>query len=309
MKMLPKNCIAISRLSGWLLALCMAPAMAGTAVGTVTQVNGPLLLKRADGVIKAIALNSFVEQGDTLVTERNTYAQLKFADDSEVTLRPDTQLKIEVLAYNTGAATNMDTVFSLAKGAVQIRTGAAARTTPENIKLVMPSLLNPITSVMLDRKAGTTFVAEYVAVSAASQLAGFDSRQLAARYPAVLLASANVGYRSDAPTLSLPKAWDAAQQLAQLAPPRPSSSTGSGLTPGLYVHVIDGMIQLSNRGGVQQFAAGQFGFTGSIVQPPVVVPTNPGIKFNPPPAFQSSTGPQSSSSSSSKPKTVDCEVR
>ena len=285
------------------------PAVAGMAVGTVTQVNGPLLLKRADGAIKAIALNSFVEQGDTLVTEKNTYAQLKFADDSEVTLRPDTQLKIEVLAYNAGAATNMDTVFSLASGAVQIRTGAAARTTPENIKLVMPSLLYPISSVMLDRKAGTTFVAEYVAGSAASQLAGFDSRHLVARYPAMLLASANVGYRSDAPTLSLPKAWDAAQQLAQLASPRPPSSTGSGLPPGLYVHVIDGIINLSNRGGVQNISTGQFGFTGSIVLPPVVVPTNPGIRFNPPPAFQSSTGPQSSGSSSSKPKTVDCEVR
>ena len=314
----PKKFIAINSLCGWLVALCFMPAVAGTAVGTVTQVNGPLLLKRADGVIKAIALNSFVEQGDTLVTERNTYAQLKFADDSEVTLRPDTQLKIEVLAYNAGAATNMDTIFSLAKGAVQIKTGAAARTTPENIKLVMPSLLNPISSVMLDRKAGTTFVAEYVAGSAASQLAGFDSRQLVARYPAMLLASANVGYRSDAPTLSLPKAWAAAQQLAQLPPPlsrsppqprpRPPSSTGSGLAPGLYVHVIDGMIQLSNSGGVQQFAAGQFGFTGSVVQPPMIVPTNPGIKFNPPPAFQSSTAPQSGSSSN-KPKTVDCEVR
>lgn len=296
MKTLPKNCIAISRLSGWLLALCMAPAMAGMAVGTVTQVSGPLLLKRADGVIKAIALNSFVEQGDTLVTEKNTYAQLKFADDSELTLKPDTQLKIEVLAYSAGAPSNMDTVFSMARGSVQIRTGAATRSTTENIKLVMPSLLDPIASVVLDRKAGTTFVAQYVA--------GMTGSQLAARYPAVVLASSMSSYRSDAPLLSLPAGWDAPQRLAQLTPPRTT-----GLAPGLYVHVIDGLIQLSNRGGVQQFAAGQFGFTGSIVQPPVIVPKNPGIQFSPPPAFQSSTGPQSSSSSSSKPKTVDCEVR
>ena len=296
MKTLPKNCIAISRLSGWLLALCMAPAMAGTAVGTVTQVSGPLLLKRADGVIKAIALNSFVEQGDTLVTEKNTYAQLKFADDSELTLKPDTQLKIEVLAYSAGAPSNMDTVFSMARGSVQIRTGAVARSTTENIKLVMPSLLDPIASVVLDRKAGTTFVAEYVA--------GSTGTQLAARYPAVVLAAGGSSYRSDAPLFYLPANWDEPQRLAQLAPPKPG-----GLAPGLYVHVIDGLIQLSNRGGVQQFAAGQFGFTGSVVQPPVIVPKNPGIQFNPPPAFQSSSGPQSSSNPSNKPKTVDCEVR
>lgn len=306
MMTLPKKCIAINSLRGWLLALCVAPALAGTAIGTVTQVNGPLLLQRADGSVKAIALNSFVEQGDTLVTEKNTYAQLKFADDSEVTLKPGTQFKIEVLAYNAGASSNMDTVFSMAAGAVQIRTGAAPRSNPENIKLVMPNLLDPVSSVVLDRKAGTTFVAEFVAGSAASQLARFDSRQLAARYPAVQLASAESAYRSDAPSVSLPKNWDTPLLLAQLAlPTAPKPPT---LAPGLYVHVIDGLIQLTNRGGVQQFAAGQFGYTASVTQPPVMVPKNPGIQFTPPPAFQSSTAPQSSSSSS-KPKTVDCEVR
>jgi hypothetical protein len=140
MMTLPKKCIAINSLRGWLLALCVAPALAGTAIGTVTQVNGPLLLQRADGSIKAITLNSFVEQGDTLVTEKNTYAQLKFADHSEVTLKPNTQLKIEALVDTAGAANSLDTVFSMRTGAIQIKTGAAARAKPESIKLVMPNL-------------------------------------------------------------------------------------------------------------------------------------------------------------------------
>lgn len=302
--MQPKKCIATSSLCAWLVALCVSPAMAGTAVGTVTHVNGPLLLKRADGTIKAIALNSFVEQGDTLVAEKNTYAKLKFADDSEVTLKPDTQLKIDVLVFSDGAAKNMDTVLSLSKGAVQIKTGATAGATPESIRLVMPSLLDPVASVTLDRKAGTTFVAQYVEASAENRLARYDSKQLAARYPALRLAAVEPAYRSDAPVFALPKNWDAPQLLAQVTAP----SSGPGLAPGLYVHVIDGLIQLTNSGGSQNFAAGQFGFTPSFKQPPVILPTNPGIQFTPPPAFSSSTGP-SSSSSSSKPKTVDCEVR
>lgn len=299
----PKKCIAINSLGFWLVALCVTPALAGTAVGTVTQVSGPLLLKRTDGAIKAIALNSFVEQGDTLVTEKNTYAQLRFADHSELTLKPGTQLKIEVLVFNASAAENMDTVFSMTKGSIQIKTGAAARAKTENIKLVMPSLLDPVASVVLDRKVGTTFVAEYVAGSASSQLAGFDSWQLAARYPAVRLASAESTYRTDTRSFSLPVHWDAPQLLAQLAPPKPA-----GLAPGLYVHVIDGIINLSNKGGTQSFSAGQFGYTASFVQPPVIVPKNPGIQFNPPPVFQSSSGPQVGSSSN-KAAAVDCVVR
>ena len=300
----PKKCIAISSLCVWLVALSATSAFAGTAVGTVTQVSGPLLLKRADGAIKAIALNSFVEQGDTLVTEKNTYAQLKFADDSEVTLKPGTQLKIEVLAFNAGAASNMDTVFSMTQGGVQIKTGAAPRATPENIRLVMPSLLDPAASLVLDRKAGSMFIAEYVAGTAETKFARFDSRQLTARYPAVLLASAESAYRTDAPSLTLPKNWDAAEVLAQLTLPSPTGARA----PGLYVQVLDGLIHVTNPAGTQNFAAGQFGYTASPVQPPVMVPKNPGILFTPPPAFQSSTAPQSSSSSS-KPKTVDCEVR
>jgi hypothetical protein len=58
------------------------------------------------------------------------------------------------------------------------------------------------------------------------------------------------------------------------------------LLAGLYVQVLGGQIQMSNGAGTQLFSAGQFGFTGSFTQPPVVLPQNPGIQFAPPPTFQ-----------------------
>ncbi len=301
---LPRKCIATKALCVLLLALGVAPAMAGTAIGTVTQLNGPLLLKRADGVVKAIALHSFVEQGDVLVSEKNTYAQLTFADASEITLRPSTQLKIEVFTFNENRAENLESVFSLAKGAVQLRTGLTGAPRADGIKLIAPSLLNPMASITVSRTAGTTFVAEFNA-DPETRLALWDSKRLAAQFPGVQLAMADSASRSDAPLLALRANWDAALQLAQLKPP---AQQPGGLAPGLYVHVIDGIINLSNRGGTQSFSAGQFGYTASFVQPPVIVPANPGIRFTPPPAFSSSSAP-SSGSSGSKPKTVDCEVR
>jgi hypothetical protein len=60
---------------------------------------------------------------------------------------------------------------------------------------------------------------------------------------------------------------------------------GDKLAPGLYVQVLDGAISLSNKGGSQNFSAGQFGYTPNFNQPPVVLPSNPGIQFTPPPAF------------------------
>lgn len=60
--------------------------------------------------------------------------------------------------------------------------------------------------------------------------------------------------------------------------------------PGLYVQVLDGLIHLSYPGGSTNFAPGQFGYTPTPTQPPIVVPVNPAIKFNPPPSFGLSAG-------------------
>jgi len=91
--------------------------------------------------------------------------------------------------------------------------------------------------------------------------------------------------------------------LAPAYAPTPAPAT---LAPGLYVQVLDGMINLSNPSGTTNFAAGQFGYTASLQQPPVIVPANPGMQFTPPPAF---SAPSSGGSAANKSGTVDCMVR
>ena len=85
--------------------------------------------------------------------------------------------------------------------------------------------------------------------------------------------------------------------------------TIGGLNPGLYVQVLDGMINVSNGGGAQNFTAGQFGFTPGFTQPPVILPNNPGLQFTPPPSFSSTTGGTQNGNSGNKPGDVDCIVR
>jgi hypothetical protein len=82
--------------------------------------------------------------------------------------------------------------------------------------------------------------------------------------------------------------------------------TPTTLAPGLYVQVLDGLITVSNPSGTTNFAAGQFGYTPNIQQPPVLVPANPAMQFTPPPAFSATP---SGSSTANKSGTVDCEVR
>jgi hypothetical protein len=101
--------------------------------------------------------------------------------------------------------------------------------------------------------------------------------------------------------LALLAALVSSSALAQLTLPSPSAVRA----PGLYVQVLDGLIHVTNPSGTSNFSAGQFGFTPSVKQPPVLIPKTPVIPFTPPPAFNTST-PQSGSN---KSNTVDCEVR
>lgn len=239
---LPRNCIATKALLFALLLFAATLARAGEMAGIVTHLSGPLLAKKADGTVKILAQKSTVEQGDTLVSEKNTYARIKFTDNSEITLRPDSQLKIDSFSFDEAKPENDNAAFELIKGGLRAITGILGKRNKERVSMRTPTATIGI--------RGTTYIAEYIPV--------------------------------------LPVAGERA--------------------PGLYVQVLDGMINLSNSGGSQNFAAGQFGFTPSFNQPPVILPANPGIKFTPPPAFSPATASNGDTSGTS-PNDLNCEVR
>jgi hypothetical protein len=275
-----KKCIAINLL--FLLALsCMASmSYAGQVAATVTRLSGLLMVKKADGTVKILAVKSALEEGDTLTTEKNTYAQIKFVDNSEVTLKPSTTFKIEAFAFDTAKPDADNASFNLVKGGLRSVTGLLGKRNNEKFALKTPTATIGI--------RGTTFIAEYVE----------PSEETKAAWTAYNFAS----------TAALgDSAVIAPLQLAQNAPIPP---TPGARAPGLYVQVIDGLIHVANPAGATNFSAGQFGYTPNFRQPPVLVPQNPGIQFTPPPAFSSSNAPSGSGSGSgNKGAAVDCEVR
>lgn len=289
MKQLKKR-TAIKALAWVALLLATGMAWAAQVAGTVTHLSGPLMARKTDGTAKILSLKSEVEQGDTLVTQKNTYAQIKMIDNSEITLRPDTTFKIEQFAFDAGKPEEDNAAFNLVKGGLRSVTGLLGKRNKEKFALKTPSATIGI--------RGTTFIVQYVAPDEGS---GEGSDEAA---PATA-ALQSYWQASTAALGSLAVAGVAPLQLAQNMPP--AAPKAPGLAPGLYVSVIDGAINLSNKGGTQNFSAGQFGYTASFNKPPVVVPTNPGIKFTPPPAFSTSAKPNAGSSG--KSTNVDCEVR
>jgi hypothetical protein len=104
------------------LMLWSAVAFSGQAA-TVTHLSGPLAARKSDGATKAISIGSKIDEGDTVVTEKRTYARLKFNDGSEVTLKPNSQFKIEKFSYDQGKPKDDAASFSLIKGGLRTITG------------------------------------------------------------------------------------------------------------------------------------------------------------------------------------------
>lgn len=276
-----KKCTAIKALLFCALMAMGALAWAAQVAGTIVNLSGPLLARKADGTVKILAVKSEVEQGDTLTAERNTYAQIRFVDNSEITLKPNTTFKIEAFAYDEGKPEADSASFSLVKGGLRSVTGLLGKRNKEKFALKTPAATIGI--------RGTTFIADYL-----PQDAQAEAQALAAHQAYLLASTAGLGGAAGAVPL----------QLAQMPPPR----SPGGLAPGLYVHVIDGLIHLSNPSGTQNFSAGQFGFTPNFQQPPVIVPKNPGLLFTPPPAFNMSMATPAGGAAP-KSSMVDCEVR
>ena len=116
----------------------LLPALAwAEGVGTITHLGGVLRATRADGASRILSVKSEVREGDTLKTEKNTYARIKFVDGGEVVLRPETVFKVDAYAYRpTPEPEHKDNIlFSLLKGGLRSVTGLLGKRSPDAFKL------------------------------------------------------------------------------------------------------------------------------------------------------------------------------
>ncbi|MBC3907232.1 FecR family protein [Undibacterium umbellatum] len=274
----------------FLAALCLSCALsfAAQVAGTVTHLSGPLIAKKADGAVKVLSLQSAIEQGDTLIAEKDTYARIKFADNSEIVLRPNTQIKIDQFSFEEDKPNNDGFTMTLVKGGLRAVTGLLGKRNKERFGLNTPTASIGI--------RGTTFIVEYVAPD--SSVAAYNMATTAA-----LQTTGSDGRTSrsdaDAPVTAILPLQLAANEVP---------GSGSGRVPGLYVQVLDGTIFLRNSTGSLDVTTGQFGFAVSFNKPPVILPNNPGMQFTPPGSFPVNLT-QDNASNESKSGSLICEVR
>lgn len=118
--------------------LLSAPVAYAQAVGSVTNLSGMLVARSADGASRVLAVHSQVREGDTLLTQRDTYARVVFKDDAEVVLQPETRLVVKRYAYDPDQPRRDKVELSLTQGGMRSTTGKLARRSADAAVITTP---------------------------------------------------------------------------------------------------------------------------------------------------------------------------
>lgn len=121
----PQN-LVVNFLAATAALLCAASVSAAPA-GRVADLSGSLVAQKADGRKLALAVDSEVEEGDTLTTYDDSRASIRFRDGGTVLLKPASQFRIQEFGFVAEEPAKDNAVFALLKGGLRAVTGLVGK--------------------------------------------------------------------------------------------------------------------------------------------------------------------------------------
>jgi hypothetical protein len=114
----------LNSFAGLLILVVAAGApLAHADKGTVTHLSGVLSAKKPDGTIRVLAERSEIATGDVLTSERNTYANIRFSDGTQMTMKPASSVKLDKFAFQQDKPQEDSFAISLLTGGLRLVTG------------------------------------------------------------------------------------------------------------------------------------------------------------------------------------------
>lgn len=109
------------------LTLGMLHSAYAASTAVVLNTSGIVSAQRQDGTVRTLSKNSTVEVGETISTEKGSYARFKFSDGGELTLQPETSVKIDDYGFDESKPEKDSFVFSLIKGGLRSISGLVGK--------------------------------------------------------------------------------------------------------------------------------------------------------------------------------------
>lgn len=104
-----------------------AGAALAAGAGQIQHLSGTLSVQRPDGSVRILSQKSEVNPGEVLTTQKDSYAQINMTDGSSMTLRPNTQVKIENYRFVQDKPQDDSAFFRLVKGGLRTVTGLVGK--------------------------------------------------------------------------------------------------------------------------------------------------------------------------------------
>ena len=123
MSHLLKNRFAVLVMAAGLSAASFALAQDAS----VAQLHGTVSVKKADGTVRILSRHSQVGSGDTISTERDSYALIRFRDGAPVLLKPGTAVRLDTFSFSESKPQDDLFTYSLLHGGLRAATGTIGR--------------------------------------------------------------------------------------------------------------------------------------------------------------------------------------
>lgn len=118
------------------MAYAAAGRPATEVAGKVGNMSGTLVVQRLDGTVTVVGPKSDIYAGDMLITAKDSYAQVEMNDGTRMTMRPNSNLRIESYQFRKEAPKEDNVILRLLKGGFRTVTGLIGkRGNPDAYKL------------------------------------------------------------------------------------------------------------------------------------------------------------------------------
>ena len=107
--------------------VALSGGVVAAGAGQIQHLSGTLSVQRADGSVRILSQKSEVNPGEVLTTQRDSYAQINFSDGSSMTMRPNTQMKLESYQFIQDKPQEDSAFFRLIKGGLRTVTGLVGK--------------------------------------------------------------------------------------------------------------------------------------------------------------------------------------
>lgn len=106
-----------------------------SVVGRVAFIKGKVSAKKEGKEIRTLTSGAPLYESDEITTDQNAYVVLVFRDQSRVTLKAETEFKIEKYNYDTEDPESDGSFFRLVKGGMRALSGVMSKRNPQTYKV------------------------------------------------------------------------------------------------------------------------------------------------------------------------------